>query len=225
MDAISEPDRVRFVELYTSEACASCLPADVAFASLAEQSHVIALSFHVGYWDYLGWNDRFALHAATTRQWDYAHRWHSAEVFTPELIVDGMINGSAAPAEITAMMQKAKPIPRLGVSRGQNHVLVTVPALPDAQGAVLWLAAFDHERVVHIRRGENAGQVIREVNIVRFLAPMATLGPTPATIAVPSAALGAHRGIAAFVQGPGTGPVAAAGAWLGPKPEPGHQSP
>lgn len=216
------PDQVKFVELYTSEACASCLPAEAAFASLADRQHVVALSFHVGYWNYLGWTDRFALHAADQRQWDYAHRWHSSDVFTPELIVDGMMSGGAAPAEIGQMMKKAKPIPELHLARKQNHIVVDVPALPQVHGAVLWVAAFDHERVVDIGQGENAGHVVREVNVVRFVAPMATLDHAPAAIAVPSAALEGHRGIAAFVQEPGAGPVAAAGMLLDTKPPPGH---
>ncbi|HET9146946.1 MAG TPA: DUF1223 domain-containing protein [Acetobacteraceae bacterium] len=210
--------QVRFAELYTSEACASCLPAEAAFAGLAARSHVVALSFHVGYWDYLGWTDRFAIQAATRRQWAYARRLHGGEVFTPELIMDGTVDGTGSdPGRIARMMRMAKPIPELRLSRGRNFVHVAVPALSGAAGAVLWVAAFDRQRIVKVGQGENAGHVMREVNIVRVADPVSRLGGTPAVIAVPAAPFGAHRGIAAFVQQPGSGPVLAAGMLPGPK--------
>ncbi len=212
---------VRFVEFYTSEACASCLAADAAFAHLAVEKHVIALGFHVGYWDYLGWKDRFALPAADQRQWDYARCWHSGEVFTPEMIINGAIKGIGNNQEkIAAMLRQATPVPRLGLAIGNGDVVVTIPALPYPAGATLWLAAFDRSRSIAIGHGENAGHVITEVNIVRFAAPVTLLMTPPRTIPVPVTVLamptGAHSydGIAAFVQEAGCGPVAAAGQLL-----------
>ena len=212
---------VRFVEFYTSEACAACLPADAAFAQLAAKKHVIALGFHVGYWDYLGWKDRFALHVAARRQWDYARRWHSGEVFTPEMIVNGMINGIGNnPADIAAMLHQAGPLPRIGLALKKGQLVVRVPALPHPAGAVLWIATFDLSRSVAVGHGENAGRLIQEVNIVRSAAPVTMLMTVPATIPVPVADLEAHAdvksygGIASFIQEPGCGPIIAAGRLL-----------
>jgi hypothetical protein len=209
---------VRFVEFYTSEACSSCLAADAAFAQLASETHVIALGFHVAYWDYLGWTDRFALHVADQRQWDYAHRWHSGEVFTPEMIINGTISGVGSNmADIRAMMRQAAPVPRIGLTLGKTHVVISIPALAHPQGAVLWIAMFSRGRDVAIGHGENAGHMIHEVDIVRFAKPVDVLAASPAAIPVPLALLQipsgprSDAGIAAFVQEPGCGPVDAAG--------------
>lgn len=209
---------VRFVEFYTSEACASCLAADAAFARMAAETNVIALAFHVAYWDYLGWKDRFALHVADQRQWNYAHRWHSGEVFTPEMIINGTVNGIGnGKAVIANMMRQADPIPRLGLALDNGQVVLSIPALPHPAGAVIWVAMFDRSRNVEIGHGENAGHVIHEVDIVRFAAPVGTITATPVKIPVPTADLkasasrGSYDGIVSFVQEPGYGPIAAAG--------------
>jgi hypothetical protein len=209
---------VRLVEFYTSEACASCLAADAAFARIAAEAHVIALGFHVAYWDYLGWKDRFALDVADQRQWNYAKRWHSGEVFTPEMIVNGTTSGIGNdPASIDAMIRRTPPVPRLGLSLDRQHVVVSIPALAHPAGAVLWITMFDRSRSVNIGHGENQGQVIQETDIVRFAAPFAVLAKAPAKISVPVADLGApagpvsYDGIVSFVQEPGYGPIIAAG--------------
>lgn len=203
---------VRLVEFYTSEACASCLPADIAFARLAAEADVIALGFHVAYWNYLGAADRFALPVADRRQWTYAHDWHSGQVFTPEMIIDGTISGTGdSEREIADMMRHAKALPRIGITLDKGKIVAEIPALSRSAGAAFWIATFDRQRDIAVKDGENGGHVIHEVDIVRFARRVAVLGRSPQRIAVPLSNLQAHDGLVSFVQEQEGGPIIAAG--------------
>jgi hypothetical protein len=80
------------VELFTSQGCSSCPPANAVLARLADRNDILALSFGVTYWDELGWKDTFASPQFTKRQWDYAHALHHASVFTPQMVVQGRMD-------------------------------------------------------------------------------------------------------------------------------------
>src|ERR1700728_136481 len=86
---VEAQSRPTVVELYTSEGCSSCPPAEAQIGKLAQQQGIIALAFHVDYWDSLGWRDRFELPEAVARQSQYAHTLHLASVYTPQLVIDG----------------------------------------------------------------------------------------------------------------------------------------
>src|SRR5207253_10912117 len=88
MPASADP-RPAVVELFTSQGCSSCPPADALLGELARRGDVVALGFHISYWDRLGWKDPLSSEASTARQRDYARRFHGGQVYTPQIVVDG----------------------------------------------------------------------------------------------------------------------------------------
>lgn len=159
------------VELFTSESCSSCPPADALLVDLARSGDVLALGFHVDYWNGLGWRDRYASPAATQRQRDYAARLGGG-VFTPEIVVDGRapLVGSdrdAVLAAINAAGAAPGPALRLHVDAGQVTVSVDAGA---GAGQVL-LIGYDPAHRTAIGGGENTGREIAEANVVRGIVP------------------------------------------------------
>lgn len=208
----SAPKTIHFVEFYTSDACANCLPADQAIAAFAGRRGVILLSFHVSYWNYLGWDDEFAVKAAAMRQEAYAHRWRWSDVFTPQVIVNGRISGTGkSPTNLDHLIAAASPIRKLKIVSVKNGLKVMLPSMSGARGATVWIAVFDPRRIVDVSRGENAGHKLDEVDVVREAMPIAHVGKVPGTVSVASDLLEHHRGIAVFLENGRGGPVIAAG--------------
>ncbi|MCF3945892.1 DUF1223 domain-containing protein [Acidiphilium sp. AL] len=208
---------VHFVEFYTSDACSNCLPADKAVAASAGRPGLVLLSFHVPYWNYLGWDDRLGLQAAVARQEAYAHHWRWSDIFTPQVIVNGRISGTGkSPADLDQLIASAQPIRRLSIRPGKNSLKVALPKLSGANGSTVWIAVFDPMRIVAVSRGENAGHRLDEVDVVRDIMPIAHVGKMPDTLSVASDVLERHRGIAVFLERGRGGPVIAAGALVLP---------
>ncbi len=169
------------VELFTSQGCSSCPPADALLAELARtRADVLPLAFHVTYWDRLGWPDRFALPAATARQRGYAAISGVRTVYTPQMVVDGVTDvvGSDRPGVLSA-------IARAGTGRAAAEAAVAVSVVRGLEGLTVELGAgssggrvllvgFDPEHRTPVARGENAGRVLVEANLVR---PVPVLGP------------------------------------------------
>ncbi len=159
------------VELFTSQGCSSCPPADALLRVLArERGDVLALAFHVTYWDRLGWPDRFALAEATARQRGYAGISGVGGVYTPQMVVDGVsdVVGSDRPRVLAAIARAAERAGAglaVGVGYEGDRVLVTLGDGPGAGRVVL--VGFDPEHRTAVGRGENAGRVLVEANIVR----------------------------------------------------------
>ena len=167
---------VAVVELFTSEGCSSCPPADDVLGDLARTSErpVYALAFHVDYWDDLGWPDRFASHENTMRQRAYARAFGTGGVYTPQMIVGGteQFTGSdrdrATAAIVRALSHPAdvelavRPHPS-----GPDAVTVDVDAPGAPSGAVLNLAIVERSASTAVRAGENAGKTLRHANVVR----------------------------------------------------------
>jgi hypothetical protein len=163
--------RPTVIELFTSQGCSSCPPADALLGELQSQSNVLALAFHVTYWDSLGWADRFALPFADQRQSRYAHALKLSSLFTPQVIVDGRQSfvGSDRGGILPAIAGER---PGVGISIGASGAelqidvaAATVNATPPG-GEVLLLALLPEAQTA-IRRGENGGRKLREFNIVR----------------------------------------------------------
>ncbi len=159
------------VELFTSQGCSSCPPADEILAGLAQRGDVIALALHVDYWDYIGWKDVFADPRYTARQRAYARVAGARTIYTPQMIVAGMDRlVGARPAELTALIKRHAAMPvlvQLRLQRDGGAVVVAadaVGALPE--GAVVQLVSYKPEESVQIRAGENAGREISYHNIV-----------------------------------------------------------
>ncbi len=177
------------VELFTSEGCSSCPPADAVLTDLARhQPGVLALAFHVTYWDNLGWKDPFGLSAATARQRDYATAMRLDTVYTPQMVVDGQseLVGSDKEAALAAIRSAVpKPVP-LRISRDGGAVSVSVGS--GTGSAKVLLIGYDVAHRTPVGRGENGGRTLLESNIVRSLTPIgAWTGASTALQAAPPA--------------------------------------
>lgn len=166
------------VELYTSEGCSSCPPADRWLSTLKGRADVVALAFHVDYWDRLGWVDRFASPATTARQYQLSRWAGSASVYTPQVVVDGRDTGAGAlPARPNAV---PSPV-HVSMRREGDAVTAEVEATAAAPGRLdgYWAVVEDgHESKV--RAGENAGATLHHDDVVRLYRPVAAWsGGTP----------------------------------------------
>lgn len=160
------------VELFTSQGCSSCPPADAIIAGLADREDVLALSLHVDYWNYLGWEDTFSQAAFTERQYGYSHAAHSTVVYTPQLIIGGslpvMPDRSTEVADYIAAHRDAPdPVVLTVAPDGEGFAVGArwVEASP-APEMVVHLVAYSPRETVEIKRGENAGRVAEYRNVV-----------------------------------------------------------
>lgn len=164
-------DRHVVVELFTSQGCSSCPPADALLTELAARDDVIALALHVDYWDYIGWKDRFADPRFTKRQKAYARAAGTKTVYTPQMIVQGTAhvigNRPDEVAEAIARLQ-TRPAP-VAVEMARRGDMLDIRVTADAAlpgGAVIQLVRYDPAKRVEITRGENAGRTLLYSNIV-----------------------------------------------------------
>ena len=206
------------VELFTSQGCSSCPPADDLLAELAGRPDVVALSLHVDYWDYIGWKDPYASPQYTARQQRYTQALNLRYVYTPQIVVDGRANvvGSRRAEVLEAIEAAAKrdrPLKITFVTRNGGTVIIPEGPAPE-EGATVWLAVYDREHVTEIQRGENAGRRLRNVNVVRSFERLGTW--TGARLEIPLDLAGARArgrdGCAVIVQRGRAGPVLAAAA-------------
>lgn len=164
-------ERPVVVELFTSQGCSSCSPADALLAALADRPGVLPLAFHVDYWNRLGWTDPFSSAWATARQSAYAAQMGSSQVYTPQAVVDGGrdVVGSDREAMDSAIADaRSDPSVPLALTASDSALQVAVdPAAP--ADAVLWLVGFDDRHETPVRRGENAGRTLVDRNVVRSL--------------------------------------------------------
>ena len=171
-----DPGRPIIVELFTSEGCSSCPPADRLLTELATRKDVLALAFHVTYWNNLGWPDPFSLQAATDRQTNYARISQTGGSYTPQAVIDGRIDvvgserGQLTRA-IAAAARAATPPIALQATNSSAGLHITVAA--GSGSAKLLLIGYDPEHVTKVTRGENAGETLRESNIVRSIETIA----------------------------------------------------
>ena len=160
------------VELFTSQGCSSCPPADALLAELSKRDDIIALALHVDYWDYIGWKDQFADPSHTVRQRGYSRAAGKRTIYTPQMIVGGRdhVIGSK-PMRLAELIEvhRAAPISaEVALRRSGNRIVMRVTAknrIPDG-GAVIQIATFSPHKTVRIRRGENAGRTLDYHNIV-----------------------------------------------------------
>lgn len=174
---VAGADRPTVIELFTSQGCSSCPPAERVLLRLADtRPDVFALAFHVDYWDRLGWKDPYSSRAATDRQRAYQTLVGSDHVYTPQAVVDGKADvlGSDPDAVDGAVRRAGKaaaPVPiELSESEGQARVRV---GSGRGQGTAL-IVGYDARVETAVRRGENAGRLIAQANVVRFLAVLGT---------------------------------------------------
>lgn len=205
------------VELFTSQGCSSCPPADRLLGELAAREDVLALSYNITYWDYLGWRDTLGREEHTARQEAYATRFRDRK-YTPQMVIDGESHmpGSRAAAVTRAVDARAAELPAAGgfaaLYTGTGYHLEAA-ARPEGGAATIWLVHYDTRHEVEIARGENAGETIAYANVVRDITPLATWDlSVPLSLEIDAGVLrsGGHDGCAVIVQRDLVGPVIAA---------------
>jgi hypothetical protein len=170
--AQAEPRAV--IELFTSQGCSSCPPADKLIAEYAHDPSVIALSLAVDYWDYLGWKDTLALSGHSNRQRAYATARGDRQVYTPQAVVDGAVHAlgsdkAAIERAIRQTREQSAPLTLpVTIHQSGDKLTVSVPASKDEKGqAEIWLCPITRSVPVAIGRGENSGHTITYTNVVR----------------------------------------------------------
>jgi hypothetical protein len=216
------------VELFTSEGCSSCPPADARLAHLLRDqpvpnAEIIALEEHVDYWDSLGWHDRFSSHLLTDRQSQYTQRLHADDNYTPQMIVDGadqFVGNDTAQAlhAIAAAARTPKPTLTLSfITTDANHIAAAVSltsAAPQTK-ASLYAAVIQPTASTQVQRGENGGRTLNHVSVVRSLQRIGSLseaapGPLRFSLPTPADAAPATLRIVVFAQRDGQGSILAA---------------
>ena len=168
------------VELFTSQGCSSCPPADSLLGELSKRSDVLALGFHVDYWDYIGWKDPYASKIATKRQKQYAESFRLSFVYTPQMVVNGVTESVGSDrSNIEAALEKVKAHPAAHPSlvlerRADGGLVVHVGAAEMKRPATVWLACFDRQKSTTVPRGENAGSTLTNYHIVRHFESLGT---------------------------------------------------
>lgn len=174
----AQAQRLTVVELFTSQGCSSCPPADALLAEMARTDpSLLPLDMHVTYWDRLGWKDPFSLPEATQRQREVSERMKSDTVYTPEMVVDGWQEAIGSdPVAVRRAVLAARGSTRdpvtLSVMPYQAGLQISVG--PGAGHGTLVLIGFDPAHTTPVRRGENSGQTLMEVNVVRSIKPIGT---------------------------------------------------
>lgn len=211
--AADSADNVVMIELFTSQGCSSCPPADEHLAELADRKDVLALALHVDYWDYLGWQDTFAQAEHTLRQADYRDKMGNRVLFTPQMIVDGTASVPAIRREVVedAIRTAAKSPHEAGIAihREAGMLAAEITGGDARRPSTIWVASYDQEATVDIPRGENAGRTIVYRNIVEKLMKVGPWrGDGPARFPLPQPAPG--EGIAVWLQDDDSGRILAA---------------
>ncbi|HEX3429722.1 MAG TPA: DUF1223 domain-containing protein [Rhizomicrobium sp.] len=209
--AIADGPNLTVVELFQSQGCSSCPPANANVTALSERPDLLTLSFGVTYWDHLGWRDTFATEQYTNRQWDYARTFRRHQVFTPEVVVNGRadVSGLNRGALEALIRREAAPGNGPPVSIANGAVLVG-----DANGtagrADVWLVRYDPNiEQVAIARGENEGRTLPHKNVVKELLNLGRWSGTPESFAIPPATQAGLRDAIIVQEGRG-GPIIAA---------------
>jgi hypothetical protein len=203
--ATAADDRLTVVELFTSQGCSSCPPADALLGELSRRSDVLALSEHVDYWDYLGWKDPFASRQNTERQRAYARRLGLSYVYTPQMVLQGGQQAAGADrttvltliAQRTGVQQAAA---RAGSQQADpqdvdidvfqekdGELVVRLAAAALREPADVWLVQFDPSHSTQVGAGENGGRQMRNHNVVRGFTRLASWHGEAATLPISAA--------------------------------------
>ena len=209
------------VELFTSQGCYSCPPAEAFLGELVEREDLVALEFHVDYWDDLvygsagRWKDVFSSPRYTRRQQDYARRMASTRVYTPQMVVNGReaVVGSRRGDVFDAIentQRQGRNSASLTLTKAEGESFSLMLDGETAGPAELWLVAFDLAHVTQVRAGENKGKALANHHVVTEITQLARWEGGPLQLDVESPVDGANRGCAILVQEARQGPILAA---------------
>jgi hypothetical protein len=187
------------VELFTSQSCSSCPPADALLGELARRGDVVALGFHISYWDGPGWKDPFSSQSSTDRQRAYARLFGLGQVYTPQMVVDGVHEMVGSDREqVLAAMRDARPETIAPVTFAADRRSVVIGA-GEGGGNVL-LVRFAQKRTTRVAGGENARRTLQDVNGVEMLASLGSWNGSALRFAIEPPA--DDEGVGVLVQAP-----------------------
>ena len=198
------------IELFQSQGCSSCPPANANVMALSGRPDVLTLSFQVTYWDELGWKDTFDSPQYTARQWDYAHALHHPNVFTPQVVINGRadvvgVRGGEIEAAL-ARADRGASGPTVAFAAGRVSIAGPAPGRP----ADVWLVRYDPNIVqVAIGRGENGGRTLPHKNVVHSLTRIGQWSGAARSFELPPAQAPGWKSAILVQAGPG-GPILAA---------------
>jgi len=209
------------IELFTSQGCSSCPPADALMGELRQMPGVIVLSYNVDYWDYLGWRDTLASPEKSQRQYDYAKARGDMDVYTPQVVVDGgsHYSGGNRSVILAAIARAQAATPRnplhIALSAKDHEFIVEIGKSGVAPEATLWIMPIMPSVAVQIAKGENAGKEIVYYNVVNKLIPAGLWHGEATTLRLPkeNIALPCCKGAVALLQQGKAGPILAAATW------------
>lgn len=205
------------VELFTSQGCNSCPPADAFLRELTQDEDVLALSFPVDYWDYLGWKDTLADPANTERQSAYRQTMGLRQMYTPQMVIQGQREGVGS--RTRDIQSKISAVQNGGASKAGVTIAATsdgfdITVAPKANGAAdatVWLIYFDAVHEVAVTGGENSGRTLRYHNVVQDMVALGEWSGQQKTYSIPGAQGGGeNKKCAVLVQSNGAGPILAA---------------
>jgi hypothetical protein len=200
------------VELFTSQGCSSCPPADQLAGSLMSQPNVTVVSLNVDYWDYLGWKDTLAKPEYTKRQMDYAHTRGDNDVYTPQMVINGSAHavGSNQGTVENAIANARRGSGTLALQMGasENEITIDMPKASSTT-ATLWLMSIAQSVSVKIERGENSGKSVTYHNVVRKLTNVGSWNGSASSIILPRKGIlsGDCKSCIAILQEGKVGPV------------------
>lgn len=212
------------VELFTSQGCSSCPPADRLIGTMAERDSVIALTYHVDYWDYLGWRDTLAKREFSERQRNYAARRKDGAVYTPQIVINGgpHVVGSDGDT-VERLLSEARAntdtfvTPRISAERNGGIFKITIARSekPVSKNLTVFVASVTPEVSVSIARGENRGKTIEYHNVVTKLVPVGSWSGEETVLKLDASTLmsGKEQNCAVLIQDGDDGQIYAA-AWL-----------
>lgn len=194
------------VELFTSQGCSSCPPANANLIKLSQRDDVLALSFAVTYWDYLGWKDSFDAPEYTDRQVAYEPPLKQQGPYTPQMVINGASTAVGINlAEVEQLIGAAKPLSGPAVTLADGSVSVGAGQAP-ASGADVWLVQYDPKIVnVPVARGENTGRTLPHTHVVHSLKRLGGWTGSAISLDLPGAMAGLQTAV--LVQAPHGGPI------------------
>lgn len=218
--ALAADSGPKVVELFTSQGCSSCPPADAFMEDLQKRRNVIALTFNVDYWDYLGWRDTLGSAEYSRRQRAYAKARGDGQVYTPQMVINGRVHavGSRRRAVDKALEASAPVKVPMTMMESGGDVIVEIaerPASVPAGEATIWIAMVVPKVSVEISRGENTGREISYFNVARKLMPAGSWNGKATRLTLPKNELfvDGATACAAILQSGGVGPILGAASY------------
>lgn len=214
-DETTRPASPTVVELFTSQGCSSCPPADELLIELAASPDIVAIAYHVNYWDYIGWKDPFATDWGTARQRRYRDGIGARTIYTPQMVVDGAVDvvgsrrGRVAGVVTDSRRDAGRRVPvDLARDDASGDILVALPERRLGRDLDIWLVRYSGARLTEVLRGENRGETLRNANIAREMRHLGEWTGEAKQLRIPASGDDEPRGgIAVLLQEPGPGAI------------------